>query len=64
MAPTPKSAQTTNTERPAGVAGLKSPYPIVLKAMKPMTDDSNASPIHKYKDLQKYNAIPKSHFSV
>ena len=54
----------TNTEQPAGVAGLKSLYPIELKAMKPMTDDSNGSPVDKYKDLQKYNAIPKSHFSV
>ena len=37
MFPTPSNAQTMKTDRPAGVLGVKSPYPTVLKASKPTT---------------------------
>jgi len=40
MVPTPRRAQTTKTERPAGVSGVKSPYPMVVNAITPIFDEN------------------------
>jgi hypothetical protein len=36
IAPTPNKAQKTNIERPMAVSGAKSPYPMVVNAIKPI----------------------------
>jgi hypothetical protein len=36
IAPTPNKAQKTNIERPMAVWGAKSPYPMVVNAIKPI----------------------------
>lgn len=67
MAPTPNNAQKIKIARPAGVTGAKSPYPIVVKAMKPVEDTVSKAVIIWYtrrKSSQKYIAEPYVQFSV
>lgn len=64
---TPSRAHTTNTDRPAGVLGAGSPYPIVVNETKPKYHV--ASKIGRFggtnlKGLQKYIDKPYDHPSV
>ncbi len=60
MVATPINAHTTNTDRPAGEAGAKSPYPVVVNAMKPIEQMNQAilNLQQVQNNAQKYNASP------
>ena len=58
---TPIKAHTTNIDRPAGDAGAKSPYPVVVKAKKPehrFVNRSKQTRMRNVQYVQKYIASP------
>ena len=52
MFPTPNKAQTMKTDRPAGVLGVKSPYPTVLNASKPKREHEVYQPRQDVEHVQ------------
>lgn len=68
MFPTPNKAQTMKTDRPAGVLGVKSPYPTVLNASKPKREHKvykwRGTREEMHRNVQNHAAMPKDQPSV
>jgi hypothetical protein len=54
---TPSRAHTTNTDRPAGVLGEGSPYPIVVNAIKPKHHVASQNQAFRGNELERLTEI-------